>query len=375
MITNPYNQFQAGIEGINRPPFYPAWEAMGMRKKGTTRPVTNVRIHRNFNILPLIKLKKGTNYLHKQVIFNFSHEGSFADADKLVHQYMRQGAPKRKKIDRGIVHNEHLHGYQAGTAIVALNLPFVNFLLANLCNDCDELKITRQNKISEEYKQYIIPPIEEMTDLFTPIGGNVTNIELDILNHGSVGPTVKAICMMGAVDVFCIWGACNYEQGTSYIFNRIRPQTRVGYVMRVVDLEKENISSNLIYILDNEVQESVDYKKKIVWKVEPYIFESTEQLIKDARRFTYERDFEIEDGKGLDALDENDRAQFRNKTVVYKPCFYKLGYLSGPATGGDGTPQSFKNIRYDPAVNCEQLQRLPIIELAVDVQIGWFKPV
>ena len=240
-----YPRFQAGLAGLARPPFMPGMPQLGPRSRATTRPTANNRHHKQYNVLPMLKDLYGTEWLHKQFLFNFGFGGSYGIDAEIVNNLTSSYAKKRKRIiDENDIWDTNVGG-PMGESIIAVHLPFVNYLLSTICNEYDgegRFQTTGISVLNNEYfYQWLIPPIDDIIDYFTPIGINVTNIEADITRQGTVGPFTKAFCIEGPADCLDLFGCSEYMASEYNEFKRLRPLTQIGFVCRPVDLEKEGL--------------------------------------------------------------------------------------------------------------------------------------
>ena len=60
------------------------------------------------------------------------------------------------------------------------------------------------------------------------------------------------------------------------------------------------------------------------------------------------------------------------RSLVYKPAFIRIGRISGPAMGGDGSKYNCVPIRRDPCMNFSQIEKLPVIEIDLYAEKAWF---
>lgn len=360
----PYPSFQVGTEGFSQPPFQFGLEGGFGVIPGTKAPVSNQRAHYQYPIMQFNHIRRSSPYLDLMFMFAYSHEDSYTYADELTTRIYNTANKRRKTID-GMPHRSYQHGGQYGELTIAANLPIVNYLLAQLCQNYEPTNNIDISGSNPALKRWQIPPIKDMVKLFRTMGGNITNPEVRSLRYTDGGPDVRVVCISGPVDVFNIWGCANYT-ANNYMFNKLRPQTKIGFVLHaiLVNDDADAVATRMQFSLDDQVKESVDYTKDIVWRMDPFVFSCLEEEQKEVERFTLTRRFQVKETRGGYYADDN--FPYRTICITYEPYFYRIGRIGDPGTRNFGTPMDVVHIATDPSCSFLQMQKLPTVEIHMD---------
>jgi hypothetical protein len=350
--------FQSGMSSVGIPPFDSGSSSISMRA-GSNNPATNVAVHYNYRIMPC-KLSSMSDYLDNNIVFQYSHDDSFDDKNQIANKFFSM-YPKRPQSD--LV--ESAKGGQQGEAIIALNLPFVNYMITKICVETASTSLNPNACNSPLLCRYLLPESSVFRNLIYPIGGMITPPETRALLYNNGGPDVRVLCIVGAVDVHNIWGS---TFGTSENrFVRLRPGKIIGFVLRVVPVERNyDNACTITFGLDSRTTDEIVYDKDIVWKIEPYVFGNLEDTIRAEKEFTYRREFLVEDNTSVHIRGDDAPYNKKIETVVYKPYFWKIGCVSGPCTGGFGTGADIIQLKSDVAYDNAEIIRLPKLQVSLN---------
>lgn len=245
---------------------------------------TNHTINNNYTIIPFINSDKNAEFAFKMPIFSWGdeHEGLLQEArTHLGITQLRDRfdlSMKRAKTKNGMPYSNINQGMNAGgEAILALNLPMLNWLLANVCNDYVETN----------------GPLDPLTlaKKIKPLGVCITSrnhmLTSATSSNGVYGmkTDVRTITNCGMVDVYNIWGATKIGEKPL----KFSPGSTLYFL-----LVKENVKlntdgkKNLVYFLNGSDAEGVVYKKDYIWKVVPYVGQQGERVSTSEIRKKYE---------------------------------------------------------------------------------------
>lgn len=365
------SNFQAGKSSPDIPVFQAGLNSIpNTYGKGSTIPLTNIRIHYPYSFYPFTRKDNDSPYLDQHYVFTYSHEHKFNVEDELAKKWFSNTYRRKPTADGGP--HRAKDGYSESENVIGLNLPMVNLILANLCN---QHKPTVNDKNSDcvgddVCERYLLPSVNDILALICPMGGMVTQQETRRLRYSQGTADVRNICLGGAIDVRNYWGCFNIDpKNRRYI--RLRPKTKVGFVLRVrriIELLPYG-GTTLTFMIDDQLKEQVEYKKEIVWRVEPFVFGCFEENMHFVNEYTFTKLFLI----GEEEMDEEGEITGKTiKPIVYEPHFWRVGSLGGPSTDGEGTKEEVV-VKDDVCCNFNQINVLPSVELMADFLTPVFK--
>lgn len=244
---------------------------------------TNYTINNNYSIIPFLNSDKTSEFAFKMPLFSWGdeHQGILEEA----RTHLGIGEVRNKfdigmKRPRTINGEPYMHinsGLQPPKeAILALNLPMLNWVLANYCNvyttDDPDIELV-----------HAIPDRDTIIKKIRPLGVciNSRSSHHDARGMSNTMRTdVRAITNSGIVDVFNLWAAT--KTGIPQL--RLMPGMKLYFILVPEEVELNQISAGgspcktLNFRINESDLQQVQYYKKVVWKVKPLILAPNEQI-------------------------------------------------------------------------------------------------